>query len=224
MKMSFPTSCANAWSNHDHAVELLTRAPSLSERLPRLAVGFEFSNPCKIQRDSTRSVLFFTSKPLLVLVISRPKKLTVSPSWRNTTTSVKYRLIFMCSKSLMRCSVCVPCPPRHPCDARGSIRLIVVHGLFTCVEGSDINWLAAHVVAFSVCCEYSGHAPTLAVPRNNIGHPSHLLGVPGTVVAWMAPEEASAPTRTFHAMCQIGLRINCMYPWSISLRHNFSML
>ena len=41
---------------------------------------------------------FFTSKPLLALVISRPKKLTVSPSWRNTTTHVKYRLVFLCSQ------------------------------------------------------------------------------------------------------------------------------
>ena len=44
------------------------------------------------------SVLFFTSKPLLALVISRPKKLTVSPSSRITTTSVKFRLVFLCSQ------------------------------------------------------------------------------------------------------------------------------
>ena len=44
------------------------------ERPPELAAGFEFSNQYRFKRDSTRSVLFFTSKLLLVLVISRPKK------------------------------------------------------------------------------------------------------------------------------------------------------
>ena len=39
-----------------------------------------------------------TSKLLLILVISRPEGFNVSPSLRNTTTSIKYRMVFMCSK------------------------------------------------------------------------------------------------------------------------------
>ena len=65
----------HVWSRtHDHPEVLLTRAPTPVERLPGLTVGFEFCNPYIFKRDSPRSVLFFTSKPLLVLVISRPKK------------------------------------------------------------------------------------------------------------------------------------------------------
>ena len=45
MKMKFYDGCAKVGVNHDHPEELLTRAPSLSSVLPRLAVGFEFSNP-----------------------------------------------------------------------------------------------------------------------------------------------------------------------------------
>ena len=86
----------------------------------------EFSEGCAkvgvivTTMDSTRSVLFFTSKPLLVLVISRHKKLTMSPSLRNNNTSVEYRLVFTCSDSRMRCSSC-------PRDTRGPNHLIVVY-------------------------------------------------------------------------------------------------
>ena len=88
---------------------------------------------------TTRSEMFSSSKPLLFLVISRPKELTVSPSLHNTTTSVKSRLVFTCSKSLMRCS-------SGPVPTTSSMRRKRIESsdpcvrFFTCVEGSDIYW------------------------------------------------------------------------------------
>ena len=115
-----------SWSNRDHPVELLSRAPSLSNVCQDWLLVSSFVNQYRFNRDSTRSVLFFTSKPLRVLVISGHKKLTVSPSWRYTTTSVKCRLVFVCSKIIHEMFVRSNAL-RHPCDAGESNLLIVVH-------------------------------------------------------------------------------------------------
>ena len=100
------------------------------------------------------SVLFFTSKPLLVLVISRPKKLTVSPSWRNTTKSVKYRLVFMCPTKIAyemfiwsRAHHVIHVTQKIESSDRG-VRF------FTYVDGTDINGLQL-VSLISVCCAYT---------------------------------------------------------------------
>ena len=86
MKMNF-RRLYDSWSNHD----------SLSSVYQDwLFISSFFPTRTKSKRDSTRFVLF---SPLLVLVFSRPENLIVSPSWRSTTTSVKYRLVFVCSKN-----------------------------------------------------------------------------------------------------------------------------
>ena len=87
-----------SWSNHDHPEEVLTRAPSLSSVYQDWLSVSSF-----LTRKDSKGIqvcTVFHLEPLLVLVISRPQKLTVSPSWRNTTTSVKCKLVFVCSKSL----------------------------------------------------------------------------------------------------------------------------
>ena len=114
------------------------------ERLPRMAVCFECCQSVQTNKNSTKFVLCFTSKLLLVLVISNPQKLTASPSWRSTTTIVKCRSVFTCSKKRSCDGRLVPCPPRHPCDKKRSNLLMVFSDrcarFFTNVEGSGINW------------------------------------------------------------------------------------
>ena len=186
-----------SWSNDDHPEGCWRELhhSRTSTRIWLLVSSFPTS------KDSTRSALFFTSKPLRVLVISRPKKLTVSPWWRNTTTSVKYRLVFMCSKSLMRCSS--GHVPRHPCDAGGSNLLIVVR--VSSHTSKDLMWTGSSSCRWLSVCFTFGHAPIWLLLRQRRACPSSWSQAPSWRV-WLQkgclfPQGSTLSAEGLHPPC-----------------------
>ena len=104
-----------------------------------------------------------TDTSVRVIITKRPLSWVSKDlkSWQST--SVKYRLVFMCSKNRSWDVLLVPCPPRHPCDARGANHLIVVY--VSSRTSVDLISTGSHSCSsLSACCEYTKSRTHFAVP------------------------------------------------------------
>ena len=150
------------------------------ERPQELTVAVEFFNPYRFRRDS--SLYCFSPQSLCVSWWSQDPKSWLCRLHGATPPHLSNTDWYSCVQNQSWSVRLVPRPPRHPCDAGGSNLLIVVH-VSSHMSKDRISTGCSSCRWFSVCCEYS------------------IFLESGTIIAWMAPEEVSAPTRK-HAICR----------------------